>query len=127
LGKNWEIAKKEVENMGRRRRLKKTEWLTITKTDGFTVLDTDKAIALQLASVMEDRWRRDSTNYFSYNISKNIADNLTWLKKKGLIQYDHKYYDRKRKLYHFAGIRLTDKGIKTLSVAGGRVFLHPKR
>lgn len=97
--------------------------LTIAKTNGFTIADADLVLALQIANLAEDRWRRDPTA-FSATFGPTFAKNLAEAKRKGLVSWRYRRTTGDKTT--IAWIKLTRKGMKVLTVGGGRVFLNPK-
>jgi len=99
---------------------KNPKWLTIVKAKGKWVkLDGDKVIALQVVAVMEDQWRRTLGSDIR-TAKGNLAKDIVWLIKRGLVECDDYRYLPKQKVYAFIRPRLTPSGAKALKTAGGK-------
>jgi len=99
--------------MGRNRQMARSKALTIRKTDGWTIADEDLILVLQMVSITE------ATRYLSY-WHKNMVRDLERAKRRHLVTWDKREKGYSPDTVAFAGLRLTDKGLKILSAGGGR-------
>jgi len=86
-------------------------------------LSQREAVMMQMLSISEQQISMAPETQFYPKFGREIGKTAQALKRRGLVGYTRVFYERKRDAYAIIGLKITEKGMKALSKAGGTVFL----
>jgi len=86
-------------------------------------LSQREAVMMQMLSISEQQISMAPETQFYPKFGRELGKAAQLLKRRGLVAYEKMFYERRRNAYAIIGLRMTEKGMKALSKAGGTVFL----
>jgi hypothetical protein len=82
-----------------------------------------QALNLQALNISEQQISMAPESQFYPKFGKELGKAAQSFKRRGLVSYQKMFYEKGKDAYAIIGLKITEKGMKALSKAGGRVFL----